>query len=177
LAVSAANLLTSQALPDTDFHDPGKVLSRLNDVFQMDKQDGKYFTIWYGVYRRGERTLAYCNAAHPPPLVWSGPSAEAATLAPLKTTDPLIGMLPAGTPYETRTLALGPYAFLLVYSDGAFEIESSEGVQWKHQDFVAFLATLPRENASLGERLLTHVRQRHGSDLLADDFSVLEVRF
>ncbi|MGH7173833.1 MAG: SpoIIE family protein phosphatase [Gemmataceae bacterium] len=177
LAVSATNLLTSQALPNTDFRDPGKVLSRLNDVFQMDKQNGKYFTIWYGVYQRGERTLAYCNAAHPSPLLWSGPSANAAALIPLKTTDPLIGMLPPGTPFETRTVALGPYGFLLVYSDGAFEIETPDGSMWKHQEFVTFLSRLPRDGTSLGERLLAHVRQMRGSDLLADDFSVLEVRF
>jgi phosphoserine phosphatase RsbU/P len=177
LAVSATNLLTSQALPDTDFRDPGKVLSRLNDVFQMEKQYGKYFTIWYGVYRRGERTLAYCNAAHPPPLLWSGPSANTAALTQLKTTDPLIGMFPPGTSYETRSIALGPYALMLLYSDGAFEIETPGGVMWKHEEFVTFLSSLPRDGASLGERLLAQVRQRHGSDVLADDFSVLEVRF
>ncbi|HTU23670.1 MAG TPA: SpoIIE family protein phosphatase [Gemmataceae bacterium] len=177
LAVSATNVLASQALHNTDFRDPGNVLSRLNDVFQMDKQYGKYFTIWYGVYRRGDRTLAYCNGAHPPPLLWSGPSADAATLTLLKSTDPLIGMYPPGTPYGTQSVELGPYAFLLVYSDGAFEIETPDGSLWKHQEFVSFLSSLPRDGASLGERLLAHVRQMHGSGLLADDFSVLEVRF
>jgi sigma-B regulation protein RsbU (phosphoserine phosphatase) len=53
LAVSAANLLSNRSLPDTDFRDPCRVLSRLNDVFQMEKQNEKYFTIWYGVYHRG----------------------------------------------------------------------------------------------------------------------------
>ena len=66
---------------------------------------------------------------------------------------------------------------MLVYSDGAYEIESPAGVMWKHQEFVSFLSTLPRDGAPLGERLLEHVRQMHGSDLLADDYSVLEVRF
>jgi sigma-B regulation protein RsbU (phosphoserine phosphatase) len=177
LAVSAANVLASQALPNTDFSDPGKVLSRLNDVFQMEKQDGKYFTIWYGVYRRGDRTLAYCNAAHPSPLLWSGASSAEAALTTLDSTDPVIGMCPPGTPFETRTHSLGGYARLLVYSDGAFEIETPDGVMWKHQEFVQFVAALSRENSPLGERLLAHVRQRRGGDLLADDFSILEVHF
>jgi len=86
-------------------------------------------------------------------------------------------MYPPGTPFETRTVALGAYALLLVYSDGTFEIETPDGIMWKHQEFVTFLSTLPRDGASLGERLLAHVRRMHGSDLLADDFSVLEVRF
>ena len=95
LAVSATNLLTSQALLDTDFRDPGKVLSRLNDVFQMEKQNGKYFTIWYGVYRRGDRTLAYCNAAHPAPLLWSGPSADAAAAHGAKNHRPSYRHVPS----------------------------------------------------------------------------------
>jgi sigma-B regulation protein RsbU (phosphoserine phosphatase) len=88
LAVSATNLLSSQALPDIDFRDPGKLLSRLNDVFQMEKQNGKYFTIWYGVYRKKDRSLAYCNAAHPAPLLWSGSSATASQLSLLKSRSP-----------------------------------------------------------------------------------------
>ncbi len=177
LAVSATNLLSSQAFPDIDFRDPGKLLSRLNDVFQMEKQNGKYFTIWYGVYRKKDRSLNYCNAAHPAPLLWSGSSVDASRLSLLKSSDPVIGMLPPGTPFETQSVQLGTYARLLLYSDGAYEIEKPEGGMWKHQEFVQFVDSFPRDEASLGESLLGHVRQLHGSKLLADDFSVLEVRF
>jgi phosphoserine phosphatase RsbU/P len=177
LAVSATNLLSSQALPDIDYRDPGKLLSRLNDVFQMEKQSGKYFTIWYGVYRKKDRSLAYCNAAHPAPLLWSGPSESASELTLLKSSDPVIGMFPPGTPFETRSAELGAYARLLLYSDGAYEIEVPEGGMWKHQQFVQYVNALPRGDASLSEQLLAHVRQLHGSESLADDFSVLEVRF
>ena len=177
LAVSATNLLTSQALPNADFKEPGQVLSRLNDVFQMEKQNNKYFTIWYGVYRRGDRTLAYCNAGHPPPLLWTGVSASEAALKQLKATDPVIGMCPPGMEFETKRVELGPYASLLVYSDGAYEVENPEGTMWKLDQFIEFLCSLPRDEEFLSERLLNHVRRMRGSDLLADDFSVLEVRF
>ncbi len=177
LAVSATNLLSSQALPDIDFRQPGKLLSRLNDVFQMEKQNGKYFTMWYGVYRKKDRSLAYCNAGHPAPLLWSGPSASAAQLTLLKSSDPVIGMFPPGTPFDTRSVPLGAYAYMLLYSDGAYEIEKPEGGMWKHPEFVQFVEGLPREDGTLGEQLLTHVRQMRGNKSLADDFSVLEVRF
>jgi hypothetical protein len=49
------------------------VVARLSDVFQTKLQSGKYFTISYGVYNRGARTLAYCNAAHP---AWPAPAAS-----------------------------------------------------------------------------------------------------
>src|SRR5436190_14279777 len=58
LAVSAHNVLAAQSLPNADCRNPGEVLTRLNDVFPMEKQDNKYFTIWYGVYRPSDRTLA-----------------------------------------------------------------------------------------------------------------------
>jgi methyl-accepting chemotaxis protein WspA len=49
------------------------VVARPNDVFQMERQNGKYFTTFYGSYDRGARTLAYCNAAHP---TWPAPAAS-----------------------------------------------------------------------------------------------------
>jgi sigma-B regulation protein RsbU (phosphoserine phosphatase) len=73
LAVSAANLLSAGSLPGADFRGPGAVVARLNDVFQTELQSGKYFTTFYGVYNRGARSLAYCNAAHP---TWPGPAAS-----------------------------------------------------------------------------------------------------
>lgn len=49
LSVSALNALRSQSLPQTDFRDPGQVLTALNRAFQMDQQNGLFFTIWYGI--------------------------------------------------------------------------------------------------------------------------------
>ena len=46
------NALRSQALPQTDFREPGQVLAALNNAFQMDQQNGLFFTIWYGVYHK-----------------------------------------------------------------------------------------------------------------------------
>ncbi|HVL11232.1 MAG TPA: response regulator, partial [Gemmata sp.] len=40
LAVSAGNVLSSGGLPGVDLRDPGQVLTKLNDMFQMDRQDG-----------------------------------------------------------------------------------------------------------------------------------------
>jgi sigma-B regulation protein RsbU (phosphoserine phosphatase) len=175
LAVSVNNLLASQSLPNTDCRDPGKVLARLNDVFPMEKQHGKYFTIWYGVFDRPGRVLRYSNAGHPPGLLHTGPSAAEASLHRLPSVGLAAGMI-EGTDYDTQAVELGPFARLLLYSDGAYEIARPGGAMWRLQEFVDFISGLPREGA-VADRLLAHVRQLGGSDLLADDFSVLEVRF
>jgi sigma-B regulation protein RsbU (phosphoserine phosphatase) len=175
LAVSVNNLLASQSLPNTDCRDPGRVLARLNDIFPMEKQHGKYFTIWYGVFNRAQRTLAYSNAGHPPGLLHTGPSAAEAALQQLESVGFAAGMI-EGAEYDTRVVELPPFARLLLYSDGVYEIARPGQPMWKFQEFVEFVSGLPRQEP-VGDHLLAHVRRLGGSEVLADDFSVLEVRF
>ena len=73
LSVSALNALRSQSLPQTDFRDPGQVLTALNQAFQMDQQNGMFFTIWYGVYHKPTRRLDYSGGGHPPAILLSRP--------------------------------------------------------------------------------------------------------
>jgi phosphoserine phosphatase RsbU/P len=173
LAVSVNNLLASQSLPNTDFRDPGKVLERLNDIFPMEKQDDKYFTIWYGVFHRTKRTLIYSNAAHPAAILHTGPSADATTLHLLESEGFAAGMMD-GTQYENRTVTLGSFARLLLFSDGVYEIELTDGSTWKFNQFVDFISSLSREE-SLGDRLLSEVKTLGGSEILADDYSIMEI--
>jgi sigma-B regulation protein RsbU (phosphoserine phosphatase) len=172
LAVSAANLLSAGSLPDTDFSDPGGVVARLNDVFQMDRQNGKYFTIFYGVLDRAAGSIAYCNAAHPAGLLFDANGA----MTQLDTTDPLVGMLPPGTPFESKTVPADASARLLVYSDGVFEIERPDDSMWTHREFLDFVVPLAAE-PHLMDRLTDHVRAMRGADTLNDDFSILDVRW
>ena len=65
LSVYALNVLRSQSLPNTDFRDPGQVLQGLNSAFLMDQHDDKYFTIWYGVYRKSTGQLQYAGGHQP----------------------------------------------------------------------------------------------------------------
>jgi sigma-B regulation protein RsbU (phosphoserine phosphatase) len=171
LAVSAANVLASGGLPGVDLRDPGQVLTKLNDMFQMDRQDGKYFTIWYGVYRPSDRRLAYCNAGHPPALLQHG-----GTLTELEVDGPAVGMVPE-LPYATHTVEVGATAALLVFSDGVFEIEQADGKMWPYADFLVHIGAELVRGGDVIDRHLAFARTLHASDLLADDFSMLEVRF
>jgi len=174
LAVSAINVLAAQSLPNTDFRNPAAVLKALNETFKMERQDGKYFTICYAVYRRKERDLVLGNAGHPPPLLFSGSSAGEARLQKLESQGPMIGVWP-DYDYENMELKLDAYGRLLVYSDGVFEIGKPDGTMWKFEEFVDYVGRLP--TAGCLDALLAHVRELHASDVLADDFSLLEVRF
>jgi phosphoserine phosphatase RsbU/P len=175
LSVSAMNVISSQALPNTDFRDPGRVLAGLNNTFLMEKHNNKYFTIWYGVYQKSTRRLAYAGGGHPSPLLFTGPDAAGAAVRELPSTGPLIGLM-ADMPYEAAAVELGPYAQLFLFSDGVFEVEQPGGAMWKFEEFVRFMAGQPAGDGRM-DGLLAHARRLGGSDTLADDFSVVQVDF
>ncbi len=169
LAVSAANVLAPNGMQGVDLRNPGAVVTRLNEMFQMERQDGKYFTIWYGVFDMKSRNLAYCNAGHPPALLHSG-----GELHHLEAESPAVAMMP-DMPYESRSITVAPHARLIVFSDGIFEIEQANGEMWPWSDFVARIES-EMESADLMDRHLPFIRALRGCDALADDYSMLDVR-
>lgn len=171
LAVSAANVLSAGGLSGADPRDPGQMMTRLNEMFQMERQDGKYFTIWYGVYKPAGRHLAYCNAGHPPALLYQRGAAEQ-----LEADGPAIGMVPE-LPYDTRTTTVAEGAQLLVYSDGIFEIEKPDGQMWQYAEFVEKITPELARGGNLIDRHLAFCREMAAADVLGDDFSMVEVRF
>jgi sigma-B regulation protein RsbU (phosphoserine phosphatase) len=175
LSVSALNVLRSQSLPNTDFRDPGNVLQGLNSAFDMDLHDNKYFTIWYGVFRKSTRQLFYAGGGHPPALLREKDEYGKFGLKPLDSTGPIIGMMP-DMPFETQVVAVESGAKLYLFSDGVFEIDLPDGEMWKYENFIEFLSegTL---SESLMDRLLERVQYLHGSDRLSDDFSIVEIAF
>jgi sigma-B regulation protein RsbU (phosphoserine phosphatase) len=173
MSVSALNALRSQALPQTDFRDPGQVLRRLNVAFAMELHDNRYFTIWYGVYRQSTRQLNYSGGGHPPALLFNGPQRQTAPLSHLASQGPLIGLL-RDTTFETQTVEVAPGAQLLVFSDGVFEIDLQTGGMWSFEEFISFLSNAPPDD-SLIDQLYRHVQGLHGSAHLSDDFSMLAI--
>jgi sigma-B regulation protein RsbU (phosphoserine phosphatase) len=177
LSVSALNALRSQSLPQADFHDPGQVITALNRAFQMDQQNGLFFTIWYGIYHRPTRRLDYAGGGHPPALLLTGPTPETAKQLELESGGPMVGAVP-DLEFETSTCQVDAFGLLSLYSDGAFEIEQPDSTTWPFPDFVEFMAKVPRTPDDPGmDRLIRHARQMKGSDEFADDLSIVEVLF
>jgi sigma-B regulation protein RsbU (phosphoserine phosphatase) len=178
LSVSAMNALRSQALPQTDFRAPGEVLAALNNAFQMDQQNGLFFTIWYGVYHKPTRRIDYAGGGHPPVLLINGPSADRATLEPLESNGPMIGAVP-DIGYQGGSVTLDAFAKLYLYSDGVYEIEKTDKTMWPFEQFVAFMkeGTHEAEGGAMMDRLIVHDRAIQGREEFVDDFSIVELRF
>ena len=178
LSVSAMNALRSQALPQTDFRVPGQVLAALNNAFQMEQQNGLFFTIWYGVYNKPMRRIDYAGGGHPPALLYNGQSAEQAELEILEARGPMIGAVP-DLEFETASTPLGAFTKLCIYSDGVYEIERVDKSMWPFNDFIEFMKKGPHdaENDSKMDRLIVHDRLIQGRDEFVDDCSIVELKF
>jgi sigma-B regulation protein RsbU (phosphoserine phosphatase) len=176
LSVSAMNALRSQALPNTDFRKPSQVLFALNNAFQMDQQNGLYFTIWYGVFHRPTRRVDYSGGGHPPALLLGGPSAGQATLQILDSKGPMIGAM-TDMEYESASTTLDAFAKVFLFSDGAYEIEKADKTMWPWSEFIAFMGQGPHQGdgTSKMDKLIAHDRALMGQDEFADDLSIVEM--
>lgn len=167
LSVTAINVLRSAALPNTDFRDPGAVLSALNDAFPMERQHNMYFTIWYGVLTRSTHELRYASGGHPPSVLRKADG----SVVTLSTPGIAIGML-EGMSYRSAQVTVAPGDRLHLVSDGTFEVETAPGEMLEFQAFVERLAG----SETPGE-VLDWVRGLNGPGPLPDDFSLLNIRF
>jgi sigma-B regulation protein RsbU (phosphoserine phosphatase) len=176
LSVSALNALRAQALPQTDFRKPGQVLEALNRAFPMEQQDGKFFTIWYGVYNIATRQLEYSGGGHPPSVLLTGPSVEQAKVQLLESRGLMIGA-DSDLEYHTSSCQVEAFGKLLLYSDGVFEISYPDGTMWPYESFIQFMSQPSQPGVSDMDRLITHVRALGERDDFADDFSIVEFLF
>jgi len=139
LSVSVHNLLRSGSLGLETLLEPGATLGALNRMFQMDRQHGHYFTIWYGVYRASERTLRYSGAGAPPALTFGAAPGGATTVTRLSSTCPPIGLFP-DTEFADASYSVPAGCRILVFSDGAFEIDLADDRQLSLDGFEALCA-------------------------------------
>ncbi len=173
LSVTVINVLRSTALANTDFRDPGAVLSALNDAFPMERQNNMYFTIWYAVYERSTGNLVYSSAGHPPSILLRGAAGEPAEAHRLETGGIALGTFP-GVKYRCSSFTVEPGDRLLLLSDGTFEVEKPGGEMLPFSEFVDFLAA---PNGDDLKAVLAWIKSLNGAGPLPDDFSLLKVVF
>ncbi|MEO1389755.1 MAG: SpoIIE family protein phosphatase [Cyanobacteria bacterium J06634_6] len=192
LSTSVLNLLRSQSLPGVNFYRPESVLKGLNEAFQMNDQNDKYFTIWYGVYNRTTQQLSYASAGHPPALLVTSKSSRAnvseeapVTLEQLRTPGMPIGMMPDST-YQWQRCSVSRNSRLYIFSDGIYEICPADQLQANRQTshsallgldgFVRILTTLEAQKKLSLDTLINKV-SAFGGHQFEDDLSLLEIDF
>lgn len=175
-SVAMSHLLRTRSLSGVPFSEPARVLTALNDAFQMDMHQDKYFTIWYGVYHPPTRQLSYACAGHPPAILLSGAPNTPPKVEQLKTPGMPIGMFPEAE-YTQKSCQVPPASTLYIYSDGAYEINQRNGKLWTLEEFVQILSHYRETNQTELEQLLDYLRNLNPKRVFEDDLSVLQVTF
>jgi len=173
LSVTITNVLRSGSLMGTDMRQPDQVLAKLNDAFPSSRHGQKFFTAWYGVYKRSSGLLTWSGGGHHPSILLA-PSARDPILLP--SSGMMIGFM-SEQEYPAKSCEVAAGARLLIFSDGVFEILRDGEPVWDMEACIEYLAKRSTRGGALMDELLAHVRTLHGSHELADDFSILEAYF
>jgi sigma-B regulation protein RsbU (phosphoserine phosphatase) len=176
LSVSVMNALRSQSLPDTDFKNPEQVLASLNVAFPSEENNDMFFTIWYGVYNKRTRELTYASGGHPPALFFDRSHAGQSNAILLRTSNKAIGVMP-DVAYKKNKHLIGEQTTLYIFSDGAYEVQKSDGSMWQFKEFTDFMSTIKSDSQSRLDRLYQHVKNIGNLENFEDDFTIVEVAF
>lgn len=175
-SASIQNLLKTQSLPATNFYQPSSVLQALNDVFQMDNQDGQYFTMWYGVYNQKKRQLFYASAGHPPAMLLSQNQSAPPSIKPLRTRGNAIGLF-SDAKFISSSCEIAQSSTLYIFSDGIYEIGQSQGAALGLENFVEVLKNYNAADTGNLDVLLEEIKRLSKCCEFEDDCSVLQVKF
>jgi sigma-B regulation protein RsbU (phosphoserine phosphatase) len=148
---------------------PAKVISDLNDRFQINEESNQFFTMVYGIYDCGQHVFTYVNAAHSTPILIG-----ANTDLVEEESDLPVGVMPQMDFTENR-LELHAGQSIAVYSDGIIEAIREEDGEWLGEERLVKL--LKQESATEATEILTfleqEVREWCGDAGLQDDVSAL----
>lgn len=175
-SIGVLNILRSRALKDLDYYQPSQVLKALNRTFPMNYQNDKYFTIWYGVYNKVNRTLIYASAGHPPAILISGTSPKNTHFEILRTPGMPIGMFPDAQ-YVDASYHIPESSSLYIFSDGAYEITKIDGTLWSLDAFIQLLMSLQHTVARQLDYVLNYLTALNSKEAFDDDLSILQINF
>lgn len=174
-SVSVLNVLRARSLLGVDFARPASVLGGLNNMFQMDRHDGLFFTIWYGCYQRQSRRLVYACGGHPPAILIDPANPQQALRLDAGGMALGIGEHPD---YREGAVTVPPGARLYLFSDGVYEVERRNGSGLLgYEALAAELLRAVQTGTAEVDALAQWVRQQQGSDDFEDDFTLIEIVF
>lgn len=174
-SISVLNLLRSHALKSLNYYQPSEVLRALNDTFQMNYKNDKYFTIWYGVYNRVKRQLIYASAGHPPAVLLSKNLAKKPEVKLLRTPGMPVGMFPEAK-YKDDFCTIEESSTLYIFSDGVYEITRPDGTVWNLDSFIQILTDSPEPVEGKLEMIINYLSNLNSKNVFDDDLSILQIQ-
>lgn len=147
-----------------------RTVQKLNRVIHRSNLATKFVSLFYGELERNGN-FVYCNAGHPPPLLYQNGSFKQLDLGGI-----VLGPTPDAK-YERGFLVLRPGDILVLYSDGVSEAGSLQGKEFglkRIEDLIRKLASRPA--AAIVDGILQAVEEYCGPDCQHDDRTLVVIK-
>ena len=155
---------------------PDEVLHRTNEVLEDKLPNGKFATIFFGIYQIETKEFRFACGSHPPPLVVRPSTKE---IFELSAKGQMVGILPASiVNYEEGKFQLEEGDKLLLYTDAIIEAENLEQTMLGIEGLKKLLIAHANENVTdLVNYLYEYGLDYSNSHKYADDntFIALEI--
>jgi phosphoserine phosphatase RsbU/P len=150
---------------------PGDTMARVNRGLLSRAIEARFATAFFAVLGSDGR-LAYCNAGHNPPFVFSK-----STVRRLEAGGMVLGLFASAT-YDQDVVQLVPGDTVVVFSDGISEALNGAGEEYGDERIVeAITAALAEPPQRVLDALVAHVKQFVGGAPQNDDITALVVRY
>jgi len=147
---------------------------QLNRLLCERASQERFASLFWGYFDAHSGLLQYVNCGHCAPLLFR---ASGTGVLRLGDGGPVLGLLPNAR-FEQGVERLAPGDFLVLYSDGIVEAANARGEEFGEHRLIASVES--DAHAAPGEirdRILRAVREFTGSELLADDQTLLAIRY
>jgi sigma-B regulation protein RsbU (phosphoserine phosphatase) len=162
-------------LPQT----PARVMQYLNRTV-CSSGDQIQMTCFVASWHRPSRTLGYCNASHPPALVFVAPAERQASkedLRPLlEANGPRLGQQRDAL-YTQNYVELPDGARIVLYSDGLTEASDPAGQAWGQRRFMKALIESFTTQDGTPQYVVDEMLSHHQRATFDDDVTLVSVRF
>lgn len=148
---------------------PADVMLRANTLICADTHIETFISAFYAVLEADGRTIHYCNAGHPPPLLVRADGEILETGRP----DILLGILPDSS-YTDHTITMAPGDSLVMVTDGVTEARSADGMYGVESLCRCLRSNLGAGAQEMADRLVHDVLSYTGTRT-RDDIAVLVI--
>ena len=168
LTAVVQGILSGQAAA---FQDPRETMTRVNRGLLSRAVEARFATAFFGVLD-ADGHLAYCNAGHNPPFVFSTKGGRRLEVGGL-----VLGLFDNAC-YEQEVIQLEPGDTLVVFSDGVSEALDAAAEEFGDERIrVAVERALSQSPQCVLDALLTAVKEFAGAARQNDDITALILRY
>jgi serine phosphatase RsbU (regulator of sigma subunit) len=154
--------------------DHNAATEHLNRLLCERASQERFASLFWGYFDAPSGLLRYVNCGHCAPLLFRDSRKSVLRLC---DGGPVLGLLPQAR-FEQGAQRLERGDVLVLYSDGVVEAANASGEEFgEHRLIAAVESDLHAEPAEMRDRILRAVREFTGSDVLADDQTLLAIRY